>query len=778
MWFLCCRKAHPNRNKRHLIRSYSPRQDVATRSDLVSSEEDPTIEEKREFAEVKKSYSSNFYQQQRRRIFNISSHRSHLSYTDLTPEFLKPTDRFCARNKKIQSSQPKPQQAKEVKRLSISNPQSLLYPTPKLYRRNTHEATLCKSRKRKMEEQAREIEIKELTYAVTKHNTVTSKKLSARMTKSSNMPSERRHKHVKLSEELLHSISSPRSSSPTLPAYHAHSYILSTLDALSARPTIKCGSKYHYIPHTSISPLDDADRARPRKFPHYALMSHNKIDDLADYMSANELRDILERDRKRKEKVMADHAHTEKRPARQDKQISKESVIDKTEKQSFEEPDALKNSKKLSPLERDDSLISKKRKQKEDPYLFDDMSSSARPFSPTPIPNHRLGVKGQVDTKTRSTSKTGYQSFLEVLKQKPKRKTRSRIFPLPRSMASTAVMLPKEVNNHINDSNTKPTNIWTSFLKIGCKNERASTEALYYTPSSVFTPSADALESCCKNFQPASVNNAKYALKGFRECLADYPNPSMLIHSGERADLREAKPQPESHEYLADGIKTSIDKSCGHKESFGKVDQPSSMTMSGRQLIDADPYDPNALSQSLGSIDSEASWLSSGREVKGVSFMYHQPPGKKSISLSLPNPVPAEPLSEYVEGIDEDDYFGPISPIDQEHVSSFLWDDDDDATEASGEPTKWGAVDRRPHMVYRSPLERKSREGLLNDFEAESTDLSPKQPNIRMERCSQASWNDTNTRPRSRAATLGSDQNYTLEFSGRVILKQKRFSCW
>ena len=96
---------------------------------------------------------------------------------------------------------------------------------------------------------------------------------------------------------------------------------VSALDMFSPRPTIRCsvGSNHYAADRTSPTPLPGRNDSRRERRPisgreEKQLNRTSRIDDLADTLDAGELRHILEKDKKQKEKkARADHERLRRR---------------------------------------------------------------------------------------------------------------------------------------------------------------------------------------------------------------------------------------------------------------------------------------------------------------------------------------------------------------------------------------------------------------------------------------------------------------------------------
>ena len=84
------------------------------------------------------------------------------------------------------------------------------------------------------------------------------------------------------------------------------SYKVSTLDSLAPRPTLRVASGSRWTPSRASAPARSASDKRPlaerAPIPEEVLHSHSRIDELADDLDAGDLRELMERDRRRRER--------------------------------------------------------------------------------------------------------------------------------------------------------------------------------------------------------------------------------------------------------------------------------------------------------------------------------------------------------------------------------------------------------------------------------------------------------------------------------------------
>ncbi len=283
---------------------------------------------------------------------------------------------------------------------------------------------------------------------------------------------------------------------------------------------------------------------------------------------------------------------------------------------------------------------------------------------------------------------------------------------------------------------------WTSFFKLRARNKSRHGS----TPSSFSNTSRDSMHVGAGpqiGYQPmrSTSNIPKRTMSKFREDLPELPMspPDSRVQSPEYGLVSDSVPP----------IRTGfLDKRGGNRASLDDPRTRYDTPTSGYRSIDAmrlrdetptsghrsdipSPEPTAALSQSLASIDSEGSWLSGRRPSKRGSNQIPQHHFHDS-SSSLNKKY--KEFSESAEelGIAEDEYFSRLTPGPEEEYKIHRQstgnpmpssDEEDGGSIATSpvtsEKTKWGAVARHPTVVHREPR-AKSREGLLNDFDADS----------------------------------------------------------
>ncbi|PQE03838.1 Hydrocephalus-inducing like protein [Rutstroemia sp. NJR-2017a BBW] len=202
---------------------------------------------------------------------------------------------------------------------------------PTLHKRRAQDLPRRKSSKKRKEEHNREEEIRAMVSFMPQRPAVDSG--------SSGRPMKRDSK--KMRTGLKRNFQNPHSdiSLPTAESMHSSvssnsdyqtSYKLSALESLAPRPTLRYAENPRYAPGASGFGSDRSESQRRRisdriHIPEEVLKANKRIDELADDLDARELRELMERDQKRREKKkIAEKMKMEKRLARrQEKDYSR-----------------------------------------------------------------------------------------------------------------------------------------------------------------------------------------------------------------------------------------------------------------------------------------------------------------------------------------------------------------------------------------------------------------------------------------------------------------------
>lgn len=643
---------------------------------------------------------------------------------------------------------------------------------PTLHKRSAQDLPRRKSSKKRKEEHDREAEIKAMV-PIMPTRPATDSSMSGRPMKRESRKMHgglNRHLQNPSSDISLPTTESIQSSLSSKSDQHT-SYKLSAFDVLAPRPTIRCSEYPRYAPGASGFGSDQSDSRRRRiserpPIPEETLKANKRIDDLADDLDAGDLRELMERDQRRREKKkLSDNLKMEKRLARrQEKQRADEAT-------AAEKGTVLPGNMERGVLGREvvglgigtSAVVTSSKRKKgldasettggkrsADAFQEDSTTSTHNPFNnfhrsasvgtelPTPKSVHEEPVIeiAQATTISRAnisspSSPRGHVRGASSISQM-----------VDRAKAQIPAQEKPEPVRQSSESSTRQPQSWTSFFKRGPRSKRGS------TPSSFSNTSRDSMQ----NGQPLQIgytpvrqasNTPKRTMSRFREDLPELPisPPDSRVQSPEadivppiRTDYLDKRT---SHRGSSDNPfadpRIRYDTPTSGYRSLDAVRLRDETPTSGHRSMDAPSPEPSAvLSQSLASIDSEASWLSGrkGGSKRGSAQLPSLPLRDSASSLTKRYKGFSESTEEL--GIAQDEYFSRLTPGPENQfkiqrqssagnsVSSS--DEEDGDSLASPSPsgqTKWGAVGRQPTVVHHQ-TRAKSREGLLNDYENDS----------------------------------------------------------
>ncbi|TVY18785.1 hypothetical protein LARI1_G004302 [Lachnellula arida] len=627
---------------------------------------------------------------------------------------------------------------------------------PTLHKRSAQDLSRRKSSKKRKEEHVREAEIKAMAAFMPTRPAVDSNSAGRTMRRESKKMRGGLNRNLEnpssdISLPLADSIHSSLSSSSD----HRASYKLSALDMLAPRPTIRYSENPRYGPPASSEHSDSKKRRASERIPEEILKANKRIDDLADDLDAGELRELMERDQKRRDrKKVADRIKTEKKLARrQEEQRAKEATAAREGSPPPDNMDrgvmgrdvvglGIGTSAVITSSKRKGSTGADSGREKRPTEAFrqDTQESTRSTYPSASLASGKLTHGSDRSDPILETAKVGTVAKANIsptLSPSPQGHLRgdSSISQLMELSKTELVPPPKpQSERKSSEGSLKVPQSWTSFFKRS-KNKRNS------IPASFSNTSRDSMQSAPYQprvgYTPVKSNVPKRTMSKFREDLPELPlsPPDSRVQSPE-ADV--VPPIPIS--------KVAQSLSEEHQEPHVRYDTPTSgyrsleaMRMrdetptSGHRSIDAPSPEPTAvLSQSLASIDSEGSWLSGrkGGSKRGSAQMPPHPLRDSASSLQKRYKEYSESAEEL--GIAEDEYFSRLSPeqhkINRASTGNPVPSSDDEEggslaspiSPTSSEPTtRWGAVGKQPTVVHSEPR-AKSTEGLLNEYEYDS----------------------------------------------------------
>ena len=629
-----------------------------------------------------------------------------------------------------------------------------------------------KSSKRKADDHAREQEIKAMSAPIpipkrgAKYGEGMLVRDSKKIPSGMNRNFERPTSDVSLPiPESLHSSMSVASDQ--------HGFKIRGFDALSPRPTIRYSENPRYgASPSALGPSRTSTRKdKQPAVPEEEFKSRKRIDDLADDLDAGSLRELMERDRRRRE-----------RNRRSDQEKLQRKLERKAEKQREESSGAQEKDVEESVSQNDvglgiggasaevaveSPLVEPGREQgtrTPESWLKDPSQEQVPmpdPFSdpitrqetshleePTPIDEPEEPI-----VETAKAVRLSQASMSPVTSPNTQANEPPNLSQFTHLDTGSTPDIPERAEPERRDSDTSGrfSNNWRSmFRRSGTRGERNSSDRGRQAPSEFSNTSR---ESFARQMPPTAFNSNRIprARSGtpvqsrFREDLPELPMspPDSRVQSPEVSSKAQL-PRSEDIGPSAVGVTTTSTAPLSDIHPAFREEVALSRHQSVRSAHSPDGPSSALLSQSLASVDSEGSWLT-GRPVKRSSQQLN--PFRESGS-SLQKRLQELRGSEEELGIDEDAHegVGPLTPGSDEVLggarsgksrqlvdsSDIAGDSDDDAmlgptsgSNAQEQGTWHNAVGRHPTIVNQGTRAR-SREGLLNDFQAgESTESSP-----------------------------------------------------
>jgi len=656
---------------------------------------------------------------------------------------------------------------------------------PTLYKRSARDLSRRKSSKKRKEDHDRVAELK----AMSKHMPPPSR--ASTTPEWSGRPMS---KDTKKMHGLNRIFASPTSdvSLPTQDSLHSAmfsdseqytSYELRGMGLFAPHPTIRYSENPRYKHYDGGFGVSRSNSKRKRvlekePIPEETAKSRQRIDDLADDLDAGALRELMERDQRRRER---------KRIYDQEKMARK--LAQRREKQKAEENQAIihgheppKNMERgvlgrelmglgigtgePAQAMRRDSNESSRRSQcmaditQEAPESTEQIPGAefiksgslpgAEPTSPTGEREEPVIATAQAARLSRANvsppaSLKAHRRNVSSMSQMkdlaaPLRVSQSSIQTPPREDTPVEVSKPDASRRSSETGSTKHhSSGWKSWFKRNSKEKRSSGQSSF---SNTTRESIIGSQPPAVVYTSPLVSNSgipKRTMSRFREDLPELPlsPPDSRVQSPE-VDV--VPPVPASLQEKTANGRVSIDA----PSALRRYDTPSSRYRSAehgshlryetptggrRSAEDPSPELSNMMSQSLASIDSEGSWLSGRPRASSKRSSGQQPlhPSRESHG-SLQKRYREFSDSAEELGIAEDEYFsrltpGPddvyIKPNMHNRVSGNPMPSSDEEDEHSfarpASKSKWGEIGRTPTVVYRE-LRADSRQGILSDF--------------------------------------------------------------
>lgn len=631
-----------------------------------------------------------------------------------------------------------------------------------------------KSSKRKATDHAREKEVRAMTspIPVPKRPTSHASGLLARDSKKIpgglNRSFQRPLSEISLpQQESVHSAMSLASDS--------HGFRVNVFDALSPRPTI------HYFENprnNSASGSIGHSRSSTRKekqpiIPEEVSKSKKRIADLADDLNAGSLRELMERDRRRSERNR--RSEQEKLQRRLQRKADKQRAGEKSPEAASYGP--AKENIDPNELSEDDVGLEIARattatavnppfeqrgahgtrtpeswtdaRSREFLPLESPLNHSSGPFKPnleSPTSGDEHDVPILKTAKAVRLSQASMSPPTSPTHQLPGQSSLSQLSEI--GSRSTPDIPEQDAERRDSDASGRFAGNWTAiFRRSGTRARRDSAERGRAAPLEFSNTSR---ESFARQMPPSAFTRIPPARSGtpvrtqsrFREDLPELPTPpDSRLHSPE-ASVPTQLPRPNQvkiSEPSMIGIVAAHTQPLSHIHPAFREEVALSRHQSMKSQT-ADIPSSAILSQSLASVDSEGSWLT-GRPVKRSSQTLVNPLHESGSSLQQRLRELGASEEELRIAENENVYRSrdELSVRDRLRQRRYLSgetgignDSEDDTLHSQPPPLnqdegKWhNAIGKHPTIV-RPSARAKSREGLLNDFQAaeDSTESSP-----------------------------------------------------
>lgn len=613
-----------------------------------------------------------------------------------------------------------------------------------------------KSSKRKAEDHAREKELRAMSAPIP----VPKPKRPA--TYSGSGPLQRETQRVpgtlrRPSSQV--SLPMPENISELEESLYQNSFKVGIFAALSPRPTIKYQGRSRSSLGKQPARLEPVAQSAEEDFDEDLSTSRRRIDDLADDLDSAGLRELMDRDRKRREKKKeTDKQKLQRKLQRRvEKQHEEDTRRARTEEFARSSQAELHNQSSRGEDERN-STPEDTTAPPTDPFADPELAQPTRtreirnPFADETdldVMQDQADVDDpgeqpvSVPSPTRKIAAIHQLSApqaLEAAVSPPVSPIRSPVDDRNLSQASfkKETLSPEaaaglERVRKSSDQSGQQTSSWTSFFRRGSRRKDSVPDRGRVTPSEFSNTSRESfarkpppqLITSQRTFRQTNSATPQRTMSKFREDLPEYPTPP---------DSRMQSPEATSSQPM--NIRSPIARQLGHSRS-GTLDEASSGAAAlerGRpdsrvhSLMSGDSeIAGHALSQSLASVDSEGSWLS-GKPVNRLSG----PMSPRHLDFG-------QKPDEMEEAIASDEYLSRLSPEPEERRQSAISGRRPSSTafdlqkaqatvppvpvisQTTDQGETWhGSVGRQPTVI--KPANRaKSREGLLKDFQAAET---------------------------------------------------------
>ena len=584
-----------------------------------------------------------------------------------------------------------------------------------------------KSSKRKAEDQAREREVRAMSSPILIPKRPLSCAAESPLRRDTQKAPARLRKHAERYTSEV-SLPVPGSLSDIGITSNPSAFKVNTLDMLSPRPTVRYSRNNLHAASRSQNP--SASSTRP-VIAQEDYSSRKRIDDLADGLDATALRELMERDERRREKKQRnDQMKLErklKRAAERENGQEAQRTNWNQSRDEHEKTGPASSTPLTQPSVRDDG-----RELSADPFSDNDALELELPVPP--VIRHGSSIYTRTSQASFSPPTSPTQRAFEIA-------SLSQTSALPRE-ATPDIIDTAELNHRAFEQSNVQLSSWTSFFRRGgTRGKRSSVDRGRHGSGEFSNVSRDSIS---RPQQQTSMAGAPRAFERsgtpqrtqskFREDLPELPlsPPDSRVQSpeGGRVPVILSAPpnQVESMVDFSTFPTNGLSRAAFDQKS--KDDQLSPSQANEPQI----PLPAAALSKSLASVDSEASWLS-GRPVKrsSVPCDHHS---RQSQSSLQPHLLLLDGREE--ADVADDPYFSRLSPGTVERRRSSphsalrkasstvlnigIESDSEDEPRVPPLPDasheRWhSGLGRQPTLI-RQAAQARSKEGLLKEYQA------------------------------------------------------------
>ena len=506
---------------------------------------------------------------------------------------------------------------------------------------------------------------------------------------------------------------------------HQNAFKIGIFSALSPRPTVKydanprLGAGKQPVRHRPVDdPIEEEDDVS---------FSKQRINDLADGLDSRALHDLMERDRKRRERKKDSDRKKLERRLQKRAERQKEDETRKERAAAFvSQSQADLRARSAAGSTQDDGAPGPAVEQqhgipghmaattsREDPFAdpetmhpvqqgirnpFDDEQEADIMQMPSPEAETEppIPVRSAMRTAAQVQQETEPKPFVAALQSPPSSPVAQKIEqPSVLQTSGPAREAVPEVSEAANrsrqaseQSSTQPSS-WTNFFKRGVRQKSNAGERGQGTPSEFSNTSRESFarkppqgppifrNDAARTFRKSQTSIPQRTMSKFREDLPELPlsPPDSRVQSPETTMIQPGAGSSLSSKQQPQSLMGTLDtRSLATSSSIPTLDKgrPDSRLQS-LQAGDVEAGTPevagHALSQSLASVDSEGSWLSGrpphrfSRPTSGTLLRQSE----SSLSRQVPGAFEADD-----DGLADDEYLRRLSPNPDDRRSSML----------------------------------------------------------------------------------------------------------